>query len=61
VTPYADRVEPNRKKLLILTALPKLTKSSTANDDPKRVTPYTDKLLPSRAKLRRLTELPMRT
>jgi hypothetical protein len=61
VTPYTDRVEPNRTKLLMLTALPNIKKSSTANELPKRLTPYTDILLPSRAKLLRLTELPMRT
>jgi len=50
--PNTANVEPSRIKLLNDIAEPKLIKSSSAIDDPRRVMPKTDKVEPSRMKLR---------
>jgi hypothetical protein len=49
--PYTESEEPKRAKDRIDKVEPRLTKSNTAIELPRRSTPYTDKAAPSRKKL----------
>jgi hypothetical protein len=47
--PYTDMAEPRRANVRSDKELPKLIKSKTDIDDPRRVIPYIDKAEPKRA------------